>query len=247
MRGIAQVNEIQRSVYLRAMGVDSYVSRRQLPGAAETRRLALLRAVPAPQAPVAAAPPADAGPMRRPAAPVEIPRLAGGKPAPAPAAAAVRPAPGEPAPRFSIAAISCGGWLWLEELYSPLSPQQSQLVQAMAEALLMVYGNDSADPGDRVLARAAVSQFDWPMHSNQQLDQGVQAARAGLAAFIQRKLELADCKGLVLLGRACEERVPLEQLACPRIARTASTADILRDPLLKRQVWRDLRSLFQSA
>jgi len=75
----------------------------------------------------------------------------------------------------------------------------------------------------------------------------VQAARAGLAAFIQRKLELADCKGLVLLGRACEERVPLEQLACPRIAHTASTADILRDPLLKRQVWRDLRSLFQSA
>jgi hypothetical protein len=117
----------------------------------------------------------------------------------------------------------------------------------MAEALLMVYGNDSADPGGQVPARAAVSQFDWPMHSNQQLDQGVQAARAGLAAFIQRKLELADCKGLVLLGRACEERVPLEQLACPRIARTASTADILRDPLLKRQVWRDLRSLFQSA
>ena len=247
MRGIAQVDEIRRSVYLRAMGVDSYVSRRQLPGAAETRRLALLRAVPAPQAATAAAAPADTGPMRRPAAPVEIPRLDGGKSALAPAAAAVRPAPGEPAPRFSIAAISCGGWLWLEELYSPLSPQQSQLVQAMAEALGMVYGNDSTDPGGRVPARAAVSQFDWPMHSNQQLDQGEQAARAGLAAFIQRKLELADCKGLVLLGRACEEWVPLEQLACPRVVRTASTADILRDPCSERQVWRDLRSLFQSA
>lgn len=185
--------------------------------------------------------------MRRPAAPAEIPRLDIGKPAPAPAAAATRPAPGDPAPRFSLAAISCGGWLWLEALYRPLSPQQSQLVQAMAEALEMVYGNDSAVPGGRVPARAAASQFDWPMHSNQQLDQGEEAARAGLAAFIQRKLELADCKGLVLLGRACEERVPLEQLACPRVVRTASTADILRDPLLKKQVWRDLRSLIQSA
>ncbi|MBP6724516.1 MAG: hypothetical protein KA137_06735, partial [Halioglobus sp.] len=202
------MNEIRRSVYLRAMGVDSYVSRRPLPGAAETRRLALLRAVPAPEAPAAAAPPAAAGPMRRPAAPVEIPRLDIGKPAPAPAAAAVRPAPGEPAPRFSLAAIRCGGWLWLEELDSPLSPQQSQLVQAMAEALGMVYGNDTSGPGGRVPAVPEASQFDWPMHSNQQLDQGEEAARAGLAAFIQRKLELADCKGLVLLGRACEERVP---------------------------------------
>jgi hypothetical protein len=178
---------------------------------------------------------------------VEIPRLDSGKPAPAPAAAATRPAPGEPAPRFSLAAISCGGWLWLEELYSPLSPQQSQLVQAMAEALVMVYGNHTAASGGRVPVRAAASRFDWPMHSNQQLDQGEQAARAALVAFIQRKLELADCEGLVLLGRACEERVALGKLACARVVRTASTADMLRDPLLKRQVWRDLRSLFQSA
>jgi len=247
MRGIAQVNEIRRSVYLRAMGVDSYVSRRQLPGAAETRRLAPLCPVPAPQPPAAVAPLTDAGPMRRPAAAVDIPRLDSGKPAPTSAVAATRPAPGEPAPRFSLAAISCGGWLWLEELYSPLSPQQSQLVQAMAEALVSVYGNHTAELGSRVPARATASQFDWPMHSNQQLDQGEQAARAGLAAFVQRKLELADCKGLVLLGRACEERVALGQLVCRRVARTASTADMLRDPLLKRQVWRDLRMLFQSA
>ncbi len=236
---------MRRSVYLQAMGVDSYVSRRQLPGAAATRRLTILRAAPSPAAPTAAPPRVDAGSMGRPAAPVEIPHLDGGKPAPAPAAAAARPAPGEPAPRFSLAAISCGGWLWLEELDCPLSPQQSQLVQAMAEALGTVFGNDTSDPGGRGPTRAAASQFDWPMHSNRQLEQGEEAARAGLAAFIQRKLE--DCKGLVLLGRACEERVPLGQLACSRVARTASTADMLRNPLLKKQVWRDLRSLFPSA
>ncbi len=241
------MNEMRRSVYLQAMGVDSYVSRHQLPGAAASRRLAILPPVTSPTAPAAAGPVADPKPVRRLAAPAEMPRMDLGKPAPAPVARETRPVQADPAPRFSLAAISCGGWLWLEELDSPLSAEQLQLVQAMAEALDVIPGNHDPGSVDRVPARAAASQFDWPMHTNQQLDLGQEAARASVAAFIQRKLELAECRGLVLLGQACAERVPLGQLACPRVACTASTAEMLRNPLLKKQAWRDLRSLLQSA
>ena len=36
------MNELRRMAYLDALGIDSYVSRTQLPGAAVTRRLAIL-------------------------------------------------------------------------------------------------------------------------------------------------------------------------------------------------------------
>jgi hypothetical protein len=151
-------------------------------------------------------------------------------------------------PRFSLAAVTCGGWLWLEELEgAPLAAEQLQLLQAMADALAMIARNDAGDRGDRGPARAVSTRFDWPIHTNQQLDLGEDAARASLAAFIQRKLEQPDCNGLILLGRACEARVPLAQLACPRLACTASTSEMLRNPLLKKQAWRDLRPLLESA
>ena len=54
-----------------------------------------------------------------------------------------------------------------------------------------------------------VLQFDWPMHSNQQLDQGEESARAAVAGFIGRKLEEPGCRGLVLMGRrVCSSGCP---------------------------------------
>ena len=38
------MNDVQRLAYLRAMGIESYVSRRDLPGALPSRRLRLVRA-----------------------------------------------------------------------------------------------------------------------------------------------------------------------------------------------------------
>ena len=124
-----------------------------------------------------------------------------GKPAPAPVARETRPVQALPGDPFSLAAISCGGWLWLEELDSPLSAEQLQLVQAMAEALDMIPGNHDPGSVDRIPARAAASHFDWPMHTNQQLDLGQEAARASVAAFIQRKLELAQRQAWFCWGR----------------------------------------------
>ena len=69
------MNEIIRAQYLQAMGIDGYVSRQQLPGAALTRRLAIVRSAPEP---VVAKTPVER------AKPAQMPELdlVGSKPAP---------------------------------------------------------------------------------------------------------------------------------------------------------------------
>jgi hypothetical protein len=232
------MNELRRLEYLQALGIDGYVSRSQVAGAAVTMRLAIVPVVQT----VAGQGKASASQQRRQAPPpIEMPRVETATAASV--ASVVEPAPArEHQPlRFSLAAVTCGGWLWMEELDgTPFTSAQLQLVQSMADALGRFKGIPEAATRPAEGAGAVLTQFDWPMHTNLQLDQGQDAARSSVAAFIQRKLEQAECSGLVLLGRACEARVPLDQLDSCRIARTVSTARMLREPLLKRQAWQDL-------
>lgn len=247
------MNELRRTAYLDALGIDSYVSRKQLPGAALTRRLALAPAAGA-VVPVLAG---NASGVRPESDPVLRARAAitpGTAPLPhslaVSGAATQRNAmpgtavPGAVAPRFSLVAMVAGDWLWLEELAElPLATEQVRLVQAMAHALQL--GRPGADrPGaaQRAAAKPLVAQFDWPIHTNQQLDHSVQAARAGVAGFVGRRLEQYGCHGLVLLGPTCTERVPVQELNIPTVC-TASSAQILAQPALKRTVWRDLLPL----
>jgi len=241
------MNELMRMAYLDALGIDSYVSRTQLPGAAVTRRLAIV-----PSLPVASA--------RKPGILSEaqsVPTVSrreeagsrvgsGGR---AQIDSAVRPSStmqeasqrGSSVPRFSLIAIVAGDWLWLEALADmPLTMEQVRLVQSMARALSLTRGG-----GKNVAASAArpeVAQFDWPIHTNHQLDQGEEAARAGVAGFVGRKLEQYGCGGLVLLGQSCAVRVPVQEMTVHTVC-TASSAEILARPALKPQVWRDLRPL----
>jgi hypothetical protein len=219
------MDELRRSVYLQAMGVTSYVSRSQLPGSALTRRLAIVRSAP------------------DPAPPVDIPRLETVPAVPAPVIASAAPVAQDLPPRFSLVAFNCGGWLWLEELEAALLPEQGLLIQAMAEALGIIPRDTGAASPERV----ASTQFDWPIHNNQQLDQGREAARSSVTGFVQRKLEQLQCRGLVLLGKGCEARVALEQMDSSGLVHTLGTAEMLRNPLLKKQAWQDLRPLFQRA
>ena len=129
----------------------------------------------------------------------------------------------------------------MEELEAALLPEQGLLVQAMAEAL----GVLARDTGAAGTERVASTQFDWPIHNNQQLDQGCEAARSSVTGFVLRKLEQLQCRGLVLLGAGCEARVALEQMESSRLVQTLGTAEMLRNPQLKRQAWRDLRPFFQ--
>jgi len=236
--------------YLEALGIDSYVSRTQLPGAALTRRLAIAsrRATPVLQGaerPIAraiaasaqqdAATHAGVGPVARINDAVPLPPQDVESP---PRGAAV--------PRFSLTAIIAGDWLWLEELAGmPLTTEQVQLVQSMALALARqreprtATGTAAPRPG---AVPPAVAQFDWPIHTNRQLDLGAAAARASVAGFVGRRLEQHGCHGLVLLGQSCALRVPLQEVKILTVS-TASSADILAQPALKRTVWRDLLPL----
>ena len=128
-----------------------------------------------------------------------------------------------------------GNWLWIEVLtHGVLSRDQVHLVQAMTRALGV------SEP------KSHNSQFDWPIHNNTQLDLGVDAARAGLAGFVQRKIEQFECQGLVVLGRACEQRLAIQQLRVQRCVSTVSTAEMLANPQLKKQAWEAILPLISS-
>lgn len=227
----AAAREVRRMAYLEAMGVDCYVSRGQLPGAAATARLALLQPAPATDSAAAAQTPVVGKSAGTPVAP-ELPHI-DTAPRPAPARPAPSPAPVTvDIPAFSMAAIAAGGLLWLEELeQSALATDQVQLVQAMAHALGLPR------------AKAEVGQFNWPIHNNTQFDLGEEAARAGLLGFIRRRTEQLQCRGLVLLGEACARRLGELELGELRCWRTLSSAAMIAEPGLKRQAWRDLLAL----
>ena len=223
------MNEVSRSAYLEAMGIDTYVARMRLPGAAASLPRAVLPRAPDP------APPAMPTSLLRDAVPgpagLTATRDSAVPSQPAMESGDHRPSGGA-VTRFSLAAIVAGRLLWLEELQdNPLSAEQVQLVQGMARAL---------GAGDE---KPEVSRFDWPIHNNQQLDLGESAASAALAGFIGRKLEQQTCLGVVLLGEQCRQRVPCDQLGTATVVNTVSTAEMLLEPLRKRQAWRDLLPL----
>ncbi len=237
-----KLNELRRLAGLDAMGIQSYVSRRQMPGAAVTRRLVVRRlSEPSPEFPeVRSAPGSSPGEVQSQGF-AEIPKIETSSPVPAPRRAAHAAAPLAEPPRFSLAAVVAGNWLWLEEVKEgTLAAEQLQLLQAMAWALASAAG---AADGERALpSRPEVQYFNWPLNNSRQLDQGEDAARSGVAGFIRRRLELSECHGLVMLGEACATRVPLALVDCARVVSVASTTSMLADPLRKKQVWRELRA-----
>ncbi|MBN7798517.1 hypothetical protein [Parahaliea mediterranea] len=224
---------IKQHAYLDALGIAHFVSRVDLPGAAPSRRVP----VPAPRPPVPAppvVPPAMAEVLEAKAP--RMPSLSGEpatKASPEPAPAAKAPEPSAPV-RFSVASVVIGPLLWLEEIpEGVVSREQVALIQAMAGAL-------------GVRERPAVTQFDWPVHNNRQLDLGEEAARAAFGSFVRRRTEEQACEALILLGEACGARLGGLPDGPPRIV-TAATRDMLAEPALKRRVWRDLQPLLRRA
>jgi hypothetical protein len=160
------MHELRRRAYLEAMGVATYVSRYPLPGAMASRKWVVNRA-------------AGINPQTQTTQAESIPVMPQldvvAKPRSVVASAPVR----EPTETnntvqqsraFSVASLQTGAWLWLEELpvQQALMRDQVLLVQAIARAL----GWGDARPEVAPL-------FNWPMHNNQQLDLGEEAAKAG--------------------------------------------------------------------
>ena len=230
------MHELSRMAYLDALGIDSYVSRAQLPGAAATRRLAIVTASNRQELVASVIPESLRSRTSLVAEPARSAKVS--------AEASGASPQSEPVPRFSLTAIVAGDWLWLEELAGPLTTDQVRLVQSMAQALLLCHQSPGVEVKPAV--EPEVAQFDWPIHTNQQLDLGEEAARASVAGFVDRRLGEHGCRGLVLLGKACGQRVPRQQISVV-IVNTMSSAEILAQPALKRQVWRDLLPLARKA
>ena len=229
------MHELTRRAYLDTMGIDSYISRAQLPGAAVSQRLVVVRKirVAGKDATSAVSTPAvsnAAAAFREAASAVKdklgAVRVEPSNIAPEPASSSATLA----VPAFSLVAMTAGGYLWVEELaHSSVSKNQVHLIRAIAKALAL--------PDSEV----EVSQFDWPIHNNSQLDLGAEAAAAALGGFVQRKLD--RCRGLVFLGSACQQRLEVVQLELGLCVRTVSTQEMLQQPLLKKQAWQDLQPL----
>ena len=240
------MHELTRLAYLEAMGVDNYVSRRALRGAAPTRRLAVSRdrvlsaaggsqmeGVP-PQAP----PDASQSPLPR--------DILDSNSAPASTRATPVATRGRaPAPeRFSLAAVVAGGLLWLEDLAGmPLSKEQVWLMGAMAQAVgISAARRRGNETGALRTDKPDVAQFDWPIHTNDQFDLGADAARASVAGFVSPAPGPIPVSWPVLLGEACEHRVQVQEPGVT-VVRTLSTAHMLAEPASKARVWRDLAPL----
>ncbi|MEM9257383.1 MAG: hypothetical protein AAGA91_18235 [Pseudomonadota bacterium] len=217
---------LRRIAYLKAIGVDSYVSRAQLDNAAPTQRYAVLRRV-------------EPEPLREDIASLRAAAALQAPATPSPKHPGVQPPDNavDSELRFSVAAVVAGSWLWLEHLgRRPLASEQVRLMQSMARAL-QYHRRDSAPP-----ASADVAEFVWPLHDNRQLDQSAEAARAGLGAFVRRRLQERGCRGLILLGDDTAGWLRELDIALPVITAN-STHQMLQHPPCKAAVWRALRAL----
>jgi hypothetical protein len=126
----------------------------------------------------------------------------------------------------------------------PLASDQVQLVTAMARALVVLRSQGAIDAPLISPISVDKAQFNWPIHTNQQFDLSEDTACSAVAAFVQRRLQQHECRGLVVLGEDCGKWLQAQQLAVPVVA-TLGSVQMLANPDLKRQVWRDLRLLAQ--
>jgi hypothetical protein len=245
------VNEIQRLAYLDVLGIDSYISRSQLPAAAPSRRLRVVRPAQARPAAQKLVPAPASAPEQLAASAHRAARAAGpGTDIPAtsqpldtaPTASTAKLAPEidvehtavvEPPPIFSVSACYLGGRYWLDEVprARELGDDYLVLLQGICIAL-------DLDPGSAVLDR-----FDWPMHHNRQLDQGQEAARHGFEGFIRARLEQRQVSGIVLLGEPEGGWFDASVFSGLQMLTTVSAWRMLKQPELKNVAWRDLKSL----
>ncbi|PLW81901.1 hypothetical protein CWI75_12405 [Kineobactrum sediminis] len=228
---MSTTHELNKLAYFDALGLELLVAVRPLPGAAASAPRCILQ-VP----PVTAAPATESTPTQPEA---QMPHIEMDK-VPAARTAPRAPGPaGSPAanrirePAFHMAAVVAGGCLWLDTLPAPiLPPDQLKLIQAMAHAVAGTQGQPT------------VTRFDWPLHGNRQLDLGPGAAAAALTSFVQRQLQQHHCRALVLLGTDSGDRLQAGEL--PDIATVSvplGCAELLAQPLRKREAWLALESL----
>ncbi|MEZ5556781.1 hypothetical protein [Haliea sp.] len=236
---MATQRDLHKLACLEPLGLQLLVAHRTLPGAAPSPpRVPVMRG-----SPVAAAP---QQPAERPARIAPPPPVI---PAARPLATSLSPPPSTavrsdtakpavaPAVTFSIVSIVAGGCLWLHSADGgDLPADELQLMRAMGFAR-------AVRAGGRREGALPPTRFDWPMHTNRQLDLGEEAAAAALTGFVLRQLRDRDCHGLVLLGERAGQYLLQPELDGVRTVRLPACAEMIAAPALKRDAWLALLAL----
>ncbi|WP_083456913.1 energy transducer TonB [Pseudomonas sp. CMR5c] len=196
--------ESRRRAYLSAMQVVSWLPRSELPFAAPSRPELLVL-----PEPVVEAPPAPVAEARAAAAPlarsVERPKIE----VPRPAAASARPvakpvvedeeaapvvkAPVVPPPRFALQLLRAGHCLLLVELPTGEAFQSRDPAYLLLKDMLRAAGLPDSP---QILAEPV----RWPRLTRGNLDQGPEAARDFVQAFVGMRVEEQPCACLWLVG-----------------------------------------------
>lgn len=215
------MDELQRLAYLEALGIPGFVSRHDLPGAAPSRRVQLVRRA-APAVPQPVAERADLAASLKPE--MQSPR-------PAAQPRTATPAAAKEVPVFSVTAVAAGDWFWVDEIPAGREPgeEYGQLIIAICRAL------ELAESG------AQVERFSYPVNSR--LAGGMDEARQALLGFLSGRLSRLSPRGVVLLGEFAEPWFDRSCLEGQRVVETVSAWRMLRDPALKAQAWSDLQPL----
>lgn len=220
--------EMVRRQTLEAMGIDVYVSRCDMPGAAPSVRQ---RFTPI-EAPSAASPSIstsshDVGGRKAASSSRAGSAIKDEGATPTPRSASPQSEKAAEKVKFSMLLVSAGPFLWVEQLADGLIRQdQLALINAMARAL-------------RPEVSVRQQQFDWPMRGGTALSGDAESAKQALQGLIQRMAREVDAKRVVVMG------------SCPflpdRIAQSAvvipSTIAMLQNAGLKREAWQALKPL----
>ena len=202
---------------LEAMGIDVYVSRFDLPGAARAVRQRVESSSPS------AVPDHSSETGARS---VETATWRSETPAPTQAPlAAVRER--SEAVRFSMLLASAGPFLWIEQLSDGLIRQdQLALINAMARAI-------------SPQASIRQQQFDWPMRGGSAVASDAESAKQALQGLIQRMAREVNAKRVVVMGTCpfLSERIAQSAVVIP------STIAMLSNASLKREAWQALKPL----
>ncbi|WP_085594634.1 MULTISPECIES: energy transducer TonB [unclassified Pseudomonas] len=196
--------ESRRRAYLSAMQVVSWLPRSELPFAAPSRPELLVlpepvvEASPAPVAEARAAAAPVARSVERPKIEVPRPAAASARPVAKPVvedeeAAPVVKAPVVPPPRFALQLLRAGHCLLLVELPTGEAFQSRDPAYLLLKDMLRAAGLPDSP---QILAEPV----RWPRLTRGNLDQGPEAARDFVQAFVGMRVEEQPCACLWLVG-----------------------------------------------
>jgi hypothetical protein len=140
-----------------------------------------------------------------------------------------------PAPKFALSVVvsSCG--ILIVDGAPPNSGARSEYLKLLGNILLALR-TKSAQP--------QLDVFLWPAVKHPQLDQGAEAARETLAAYLHNQIQRYAINTVLLLGDAAQQWCAFdgsdEILRC---VKSVSALACLQAPHNKRQLWQDIRHL----